>query len=104
MKSLKEFLKLTAVIFILLGSFFTWSWWDESSVRGFCDDVTPGTLVSAFAAIAETHHQNIRWLRSSVFDREKGTWITFLPVRSTFGEVACKIEHDQAIVLSSHMQ
>ena len=104
MKSLTELLKFILVIFMLFGSFIIWSWWDERSARGFCDNVKPGTLVIALSAIAETHHQNIHWPRSSEFDKEKGTWITFLPVKSTFGEVACKIEHDKTVVLSSGMQ
>jgi hypothetical protein len=104
MKSSKEFLKFFFVIFILLGSFLTWSWWDERGVRGFCGDVKPGTLVVALSAIAETHHQNTGSLRTSIFDKEKGTWFTFLPVMSTFGEVGCDIEHDKTVVLSSRMQ
>ena len=36
-------------------------------------------------------------------DKEKGTWFAFLPTTSTFGEVGCKIEHDQSAVISSGM-
>ena len=101
MKFLKELLKFILVIFILFASFGIWSWWDVRSVHGFCNAVKPGTLVISLSAIAETHHQNTSWLRSSVFDKEKGTWITFVPAKSTFGDVACKIEHDKIVVLSS---
>ena len=103
MKSLKEILKFILVIFTLIGSFSIWSWWEVRSARGFCDDVKPGTHVIALSAIAETHHLDTRWLRSSVFDKEKRTWFAFLPTTSTFGEVGCKIEHDKTVVISSGM-
>jgi hypothetical protein len=102
MKSLKEFLKFILVIFVLMGSFITWSWCANRSVRGFCDDVKPGTLVIALSAMAEAHHTNSRWLHT--YEKEKGSWITFLPVQSTFGEVACEIEHDKTVVHSSRMR
>ena len=103
MKSLHELLKFSMVIVILIGVFSIWSWWEVRSVRGFCAAVKRGTPVLALSAIAETHHQDTHWLGSSEFDKEKGTWNTWLPTRSTFGEVGCRVEHDKREVLSSKM-
>ncbi|WP_073213234.1 hypothetical protein [Massilia sp. CF038] len=103
MKDLKELLKFLLVIFVLIGSFAVWSWWDVRSVRGFCGDAKPGTLVIALPSLAENHHLDTHWVRSKVIDKEKGAWIIFLPAKTTFGDVVCKIEHDNTVVLSSRM-
>lgn len=104
MNSLKELLKFVLVIFILIGSFEIWSWWNVKSVRGFCDEVKPGTPVIALSSIAEAHHQNARWLLSSGPDKETGRWTIYLPIKTTFGSGVCTVEHDKTVVLSSRME
>ncbi len=102
-KALKELFKNIVGIFVIFGAFGLWTWWEVRNVRGFCDEVKPGTLVITLSAIAEAHHLNARRVRSSIFDNEKKSWFMFLPAAPTFGDVTCEIEHNKTVVLSSRM-
>jgi len=95
--------KAVLAFFLLFALFAAYSWWELSGLRGFCGQIKPGDPMSALADMAATHHQNARWLRTSVPNRDKGNWLTFVPASSTMGEVVCAIEHDKKVVISAAM-
>jgi hypothetical protein len=92
------------IIFFILAIVFygAWSRWDVGNLKTFCSEIKPGDPLSGLPELAKSYHLNSRWItKGGVFNKSSNTWINYLPAESTMGEIACAIEHDNVVVISS---
>lgn len=103
---MKRILKTVAaliIFFMLTIAFYgVWLRWDTKNLKAFCSAIKPGDPLASLPELAKSYHLNSRWItKGAAFNKNSNTWFNYLPAESTMGEVACSIEHDKTVVISS---
>lgn len=96
-------LKVLAAIFTLIAVFIAWTKWDINKVSTFCKAAKPGLSLQAAREIGEGLGISRNWAGKGIVDERTNTWVYYVFVPTTFGEVACEVHHDGTTVVSSHM-
>ena len=83
--------------------YIAWMRWDIHQVASFCADVKPGATLASLAQIADEQGIHRHWVNAGIFDEVQKDWVFYVPVASTFGEIACAVHHDKSVVVSTRM-
>jgi hypothetical protein len=96
----KIVLAIGGVLVALFAVYGTWLWWDIHRVRSFCQEIHVGMPLAALPQLAEKHSIAAHWIRKGVYDDSARSWVFFVPVEATMGDMVCAIHHNNASVLS----
>ena len=100
----KKALKVIAVLATPFVAYIAYSYWEIHQISSLCGDIHAGTQFSILPKLAKHRGVDTRWVTGGIYDKDRQSWFTYIPVGTTFGDIGCAVYYNNGVVVSAHME